>query len=41
MLVILEGLVLSTSRENELREKNWNVNLQKEYEKGNKLFIKE
>ena len=41
MLVILEGLVLSTSRENELREKNWNVNLQKAYEKGNKLFIKE
>ncbi|MBO4910604.1 MAG: GNAT family N-acetyltransferase [Lachnospiraceae bacterium] len=31
----------STSRENELREKNWNVNLQKAYEKGNKLFIKE
>ena len=30
----------STSRENELREKNWNMNLQKAYEKGNKLFIK-
>ena len=29
----------STSRENELREKNWNMNLQKAYEKGNKLFM--
>lgn len=31
----------STSRENELREKNWNMNLQKAYEKGNKLFMEE
>lgn len=28
----------STSRENELREKNWNMNLQKAYEKGKSLF---
>ena len=29
----------STSRENELRKKNWDVNLQKAYEKGKKLFM--
>ena len=28
----------STSRENELREKNWDVNLQKAYEKGRTFF---
>ena len=27
-----------TSRENELREKNWDTNLQKAYEKGKELF---
>ena len=27
-----------TSRENELRERNWNSNLQKAYETGKKLF---
>ena len=31
----------STSRENELRKKNWDRNLQKAYEKGNKLFMEE
>ena len=30
----------STSRENELREKNWDLNLQKAYEKGKNLFVK-
>ena len=29
----------STSRENELRKKNWDMNLQKAYEKGKKLFM--
>ena len=28
----------NTSRENELREKNWNINLRKAYEKGKALF---
>ena len=28
----------NTSRENELREKNWDMNLQKAYEKGNSFF---
>lgn len=28
----------STSRENELREKNWDINLQKAYEEGRNLF---
>ena len=29
----------NTSRENELREKNWDANLQKAYEKGKTLFL--
>ena len=28
----------NTSRENELREKNWDTNLRKAYEKGNSFF---
>jgi NAD(P)H dehydrogenase (quinone) len=28
----------NTSRENELREKNWDMNLQKAYEKGCSFF---
>jgi NAD(P)H dehydrogenase (quinone) len=28
----------NTSRENKLREKNWDTNLQKAYEKGNSFF---
>jgi NAD(P)H dehydrogenase (quinone) len=28
----------NTSRENELREKNWEMNLQKAYEKGYSFF---
>ena len=28
----------NTSRENELREKNWDMNLQKAYEKGKSFF---
>ena len=30
----------NTSRENELREKNWDANLQKAYEKGKTLFLR-
>ena len=30
----------NTSRENELREKNWDMNLQKAYEKGKTFFAR-
>ncbi|MBO4697196.1 MAG: hypothetical protein J5643_07965, partial [Lachnospiraceae bacterium] len=30
----------NTSRENKLREKNWDANLQKAYEKGKTLFLR-